>query len=80
MNANELLTILRDECNSHKDCFGCTFYSREDCDTKCRIANLTNGLNPCCIRFSGECPKPKTDSGTTINIKNVYICKRENDG
>ena len=79
MNANELLTILRDECNNHKDCSGCTFYSREDCDTTCRIINLTNGLNPCYIRFSGECTKPKTDSGITINIKNVYICKREND-
>lgn len=80
MNANDLLTILRDECNSHKDCFGCTFYSREDCDTKCRISNLTNGLNPCYIKFSGECPKLKTDSGITINVKNVYVCERKNDG
>lgn len=80
MNANELLTILRDECNSHKDCFGCTFYSQEDCDTKCRIVNLAHGLNPLNIRLSVECSKPKTDSGTTINIKNVYVCERKNDG
>ena len=80
MNANELLTILRDECNNHKDCSGCTFYSREGCDTKCRIANLTGRLDPCCIRYSGECPKPKADSGITINVKNVYVCERKNDG
>ena len=79
MNANELLTILRDECIDHKDCSGCTFYSREDCDMTCRIENLTNGLNPCHIGFSGECPKPKTDSGITINVKNVYVCERKND-
>lgn len=84
MNANELLTILRDECNNHKDCSGCTFYSREDCDTKCRIVNLTNGLNPLNVKFSGEhskeCSKSKADSGTTINVKNVYVCERKNDG
>lgn len=77
MNANELLTILRDECNSHKDCFGCTFYSREHCDTKCKIANLTGRLDPCCIRFSGEYSK---ENGITINVKNVYVCERKNDG
>lgn len=80
MNANELLTILRDECNDHKDCFGCTFCSQEDCVRKCKIVNLTGGLDPLNVKFSGEYPKSKTDSGTTINIKNVYICKRENDG
>ena len=79
MNANELLAILRDECIYHENCSGCAFYSREDCDTTCRIGNLTNGLNPCHIGFSGECPKPKTDSGITINVKNVYVCERKND-
>lgn len=76
MNANELLTLLRDECNNHEDCSGCTFYSREDCDTECRIANLTNGLNTLNVEFYKEQSK---ENGTAINIKNVYICKREND-
>ena len=81
MNANELLTILRDECIDHENCSGCAFYSREDCDTTCRIINLTNGLNPCYIKFSGDYPEEKRIKRQmpTINIKNVYICKREND-
>ena len=79
MNANELLTILRDECIDHKDCSDCTFYSQEDYGTKCRIANLTNDLNPLDIRLSVECSKSKTDSGITINVKNVYVCERKND-
>ena len=79
MNANELLTLLHGECKNHEDCSGCTFCSQEDCVRKCKIVNLTGGLNPLNVEFYWEYPKPKTDSGTTINIKNVYICKREND-
>ena len=45
--------------------------------------NLTGGLNPLNVKFSGEhseeCSKSKADSGTTINIKNVYVCERKND-
>lgn len=80
MNANELLTLLHGECKNHEDCFGCTFCSQEDCVMKCKITNLTGGLSPLNVKFSGECPKPKTDSGITINVKNVYVCERKNDG
>ena len=80
MNANELLTLLHDECKNHEDCSDCTFYSQEDYGTKCRIANLANGLNPLDIRLSVECSKSKADSGITINVKNVYVCERKNDG
>ena len=77
MNANELLTILHGECKNHGDCSGCTFESKEDCVRECRIANLTGGLNPLNIRLSGECSK---ENGITINVKNVYVCERKNDG
>ena len=83
MNANELLTILRDECINHKDCSGCTFCSQEDCVRKCKIMNLTGGLVPLNIEFSGDYPEEsvsKADSGITINVKNVYVCERKNDG
>ena len=73
MNANELLTILRDECNNHEDCLGCTFCSQEDCVRKCKIMNLTGGLVPLNIEFSGECSKLKADSGTTININKMHV-------
>lgn len=81
MNANELLTILRDECIDHEDCSGCTFCSQEDCVRKCKIMNLTGGLNPLNVKFSGDYPEEKRIKRQmpTINIKNVYICKREND-
>ena len=81
MNANVLLTILRDECNNHKDCYGCTFFSQEDCVRKCKIMNLTGGLNPLNVEFWGDYPEEKRIKRQmpTINIKNVYICKREND-
>ena len=79
MNANELLTILHGECKNHEDCSGCTFESKKDCVRECRIANLTGGLNPLNVKFSDECSKSKADSGITINVKNVYVCKREND-
>ena len=79
MNANELLTLLHGECKNHGDCSGCTFCSQEDRVRKCKIMNLTGGLNPLNVEFSGECPKPKTDSGITINVKNVYVCERKND-
>ena len=80
MNANELLTLLHGECKNHGDCSGCTFESKEDCVRECRIANLTGGLNPLNVEFSGECSKSKADSGITINVKNVYVCERKNDG
>ena len=83
MNANELLTILHGECKNHRDCSGCTFCSQEDCVRECKIVNLTGGLNPLNVEFSGEhsneCSKSKTDSGITINVKNVYVCERKND-
>lgn len=77
MNANELLTILHGECKNHEDCSGCTFESKEDCVRECRIANLTGGLNPLNVKFSEECSK---ENGITINVKNVYVCERKNDG
>lgn len=77
MNANELLTILHGECKNHEDCSGCTFESKEDCVRECRIANLTGGLNPLNVKFSGE--HSKADSDITINVKNVYVCERKND-
>lgn len=77
MNANELLTILHGECKNHEDCSGCTFESKEDCVRECRIANLTGGLNPLNVKFSEECSK---ENDITINVKNVYVCERKNDG
>ena len=77
MNANELLTILHGECKNHEDCSGCTFCSQEDRVRTCKIVNLTGGLNPLNVEFSGE-NRIKRQM-PTINIKNVYICKREND-
>ena len=81
MNANELLTLLHGECKNHEDCSGCTFCSQEDCVRKCKIMNLTGGLNPLNVEFSGDYPEEKRIKRQmpTINIKNVYICKREND-
>ena len=73
MNANELLMILHGECKNHEDCSGCTFCSQEDCVRKCKIMNLTGGLNPLNVTFSGECSKSKADSGTTININKMHV-------
>ena len=82
MNANELLTILHGECKIHEDCSGCTFCSQEDCVRKCKIVNLTGGLNPLNVEFSRDYPEEKRIKREvpTINIKNVYICERKNDG
>ena len=82
MNANELLTLLHGECKNHGDCSGCTFCSQEDCVRKCKIMNLTGGLNPLNVEFSGDYPEEKRIKRQmpAINIKNVYICERKNDG
>ena len=77
MNANELLTILQGECKNHGDCTGCTFESQKDCVRECKITELTGGLNPLNVKFSEEYPK---ENGITINVKNVYVCERKNDG
>ena len=44
--------------------------------------NLTGGLNPLNVEFSGDYPEEKRIKRQmpTINIKNVYICERKNDG
>ena len=82
MNANELLTILHWECKNHEDCSGCAFCSQEDCVRKCKIMNLAGGLNPLNVEFSGDYPEESVSKRQmpTINIKNVYICERKNDG
>lgn len=72
MNANKFLRILKNECNKHTNCSGCTFFSQEDGGTHCKIANVARDVNPLGVEFSKEQP--------TINIKNVYICERKNDG
>lgn len=82
MNANDFLGYLQSECKKHVDCADCIFFSQEDGVTHCKIVDVAHGLNPLDVEFSGDHPEANRIKREvpTINIKNVYICERKNDG